>query len=130
MNKLILWSVGLAYIINGLVMWFAPQWWYDTVPGIAQMGLYHKHFVRDIGIAYGVMGGGILWAFRDASVGMFACIWPALHAIYHIAIFFHRGMLLDDVSATNFLLIQIPAWASLWAIWNLQKSKQKTTVAL
>ncbi len=130
MQKAILWAVGLAYIINGLVMWFVPLWWYDTVPGINQMGQFHMHFVRDIGIVYGVMGAGVLWAFRNASVGMFACVWPSLHALYHLAIFFQRGMLVDDVSATNLFLIQIPAWASLWVIWRKLKAEQSSVVVL
>ncbi|GEM_PF-4351446 len=26
------------YIVNGLVMWLTPHWWYETVPGIVEMG--------------------------------------------------------------------------------------------
>lgn len=82
----------MSYILNALVMWFAPQFWYDTVPGITEMGLYHKHLIRDVGLAYGIMGAGLLWAGRNPSVAIFACLWPAAHALYHAAIFFGRGM--------------------------------------
>ena len=123
MPRLILLIVGVLYIANGLTMWFAPQYWYDTTPGVAAMGPFNLHFIRDIALAYAVMGGGLLWGRRDVSVGMFACIWPALHAVYHIAIFFNRGMLIDIVSATNLFLIQIPAWASFWAVWRLRQAQ-------
>ncbi len=121
MTKIILWGAGLSYIFNALVMWFAPQFWYDTVPGITEMGLYHKHLIRDVGLAYGVMGAGLLWAARNPAIAVFACIWPALHALYHIAIFFDRGMPLDQIFAANLSFIQVPAWASLWAAWRLMK---------
>ncbi|SDD20881.1 hypothetical protein [Kordiimonas lacus] len=124
MSKYVLWAVGGAYLINGLVMWFLPLWWYETVPGIQQMGLYHMHFVRDIGIAYGVMGAGLFWASRSSEVGLFACVWPALHALYHVAIFFDRGALLDEVSATNLFLIQLPAWSSVWAAYRVHRLPQ------
>ncbi len=119
MFKFIIYFVGVSYIINGLYMWFAPHHWYENVPGIIEMGLYHKHLVRDVGIAYLVMGTGILWAFKNASVAFFACIWPALHAVYHVVIFFQRGMLIDDIAMANLFFIQLPAWTSLWVVYNM-----------
>ncbi|HHL42472.1 MAG TPA: hypothetical protein ENJ42_02545 [Hellea balneolensis] len=115
MARWIIWGVGLSYIGNALVMWFAPHFWYENVPGIVEMGLYHKHLIRDVGLVYLVSGAGLLWAFKNPSVAVFAALWPALHALYHIAIFFDRGLPLDIISGTNLMLIQIPAWASLWA---------------
>ena len=122
MSKLILIIVGVAYVLNGLVMWVSPLWWFENVPGIQAMGAFHMHFVRDIGLAYGVMGLGMFWALRAPSVGKFACIWPSLHAIYHLAIFFNRGMQTDAVSATNLFLIQLPAWASVWAVYSINRA--------
>lgn len=117
MARIVLSIIGLSYIINALVMWFAPHFWYETVPGIVEMGLYHKHLIRDVGLAYLVAGGGLIYGIRHPAIAVYAALWPALHALYHIAIFFDRGMALDSISATNLLLIQIPAWASLWAAW-------------
>ena len=119
--KRLLSLVGALYIVNGLVMWFAPHWWYETVPGIVEMGLYHKHLIRDVGIVYIVAGFGQCLIKRSPAIALYATMWPALHALYHIAIFFDRGLKLDAIAATNLLLIQIPAWASLWAAWRLRK---------
>lgn len=60
---------------NGVVMLFAGLWWYGVVPGVTATGPFNPHFVRDIGAAYLVAGGGLaafaLWP-RTA--------WPALVA--------------------------------------------------
>jgi hypothetical protein len=60
---------------NGVVMLFAGPWWYDAVPGVTATGPYNAHFVRDIGSAYLVAGGGL------AAFAMWPRIaWPALVA--------------------------------------------------
>jgi hypothetical protein len=60
---------------NGVVMLLAGLWWYGVVPGVTATGPYNPHFVRDIGAAYLVAGGGL---------GAFALwpriAWPALVA--------------------------------------------------
>lgn len=118
MTRIILWLAGLAYIINALVMWFAPHFWYESVPGITMMGPFNLHFIRDIGLVYLVGGAGLIYGIRNPGIAVFAAIWPAFHAVYHIFIFFGRGAPIDIISTTNLLLIQIPAWASLWAAWS------------
>lgn len=122
MARFILWSVGISYMLNAGIMWFAPQFWYENVPGIVEMGLYHKHLIRDVGLGYLVAGVGLIYGcLRNPSIAIFAAIWPAFHAFYHIAIFFDRGMSIDAISATNLLLIQTPAWASLLSAFILRK---------
>lgn len=119
--KTILIVVGLAYIANGLNMWFIPQYWYETVPGVSMMGPFNLHFVRDLAMAYAIMGAGLIYGLRNPSIAMFAALWPAAHAVYHICIFFMRSMPMDTIALTNLLLIQVPAWASLWAAYKIVK---------
>jgi hypothetical protein len=70
--------IGLLAVIlggNGLAMLFAGIWWYGAVPGVTATGPYNPHFVRDIGAAYVVVGGGLGWfAWRPREA------WPALVA--------------------------------------------------
>ena len=130
LSHYILLLVGLAYGVNGLVMLFAPHFWYLTVPGIVEMGDYHRHLIRDVGLVYLIMGGGFLAVVSMGrehhsarEITLFACLWPSFHGVYHMVIFFDRGMPLDTIALTNFLLIQIPAWLSLWAAWSLPRHK-------
>ncbi|MVO15224.1 hypothetical protein [Parasedimentitalea huanghaiensis] len=119
MHKWVLSGIGVIYALNALVMWFLPEWWYVTVPGITMMGPFNLHFVRDIGLVYLVSGLGLIYGIRAPQVAVFGCLWPALHALFHAWIFFQRGMPVDFVAATNLVLIQLPAWLSLWSAWSL-----------
>jgi len=74
MIKTVLWFVGLSYLINACAMWIAPVFWYENVPGIVEMGLYNKHFIRDIGLVYLVAGGGLIYGLRNSSIAIFAAI--------------------------------------------------------
>jgi hypothetical protein len=82
---------GLLAVIlgaNGLAMLFAGLWWYGVVPGVVATGPYNPHFVRDIGVAYLVVAGGLgAYSFRPREA------WPALvcaaafltlHACIHV----------------------------------------------
>ncbi len=122
MQRLILVLVGVIYALNALVMWVFPLWWYETVPGITMMGPFNSHFVRDIGLVYLVSGLGLIYGAKSYSVGVFACLWPALHALFHAWIFVQRGMPVDAVSLTNLVLIQLPAWLTLWAAVSLARA--------
>ena len=57
----------LAVILaaNGLAMLFAPQPWYQLVPGVSGTGPLNVHFVRDIGCAYLCAGAAFGWLWRD-----------------------------------------------------------------
>ena len=67
--------LALLLAANGVAMLVAGPWWYEVVPGVIATGPYNAHFVRDIGSAYLVAGGGL---------GAFALwpriAWPALVA--------------------------------------------------
>ncbi|SDX98504.1 hypothetical protein SAMN05444358_1293 [Ruegeria halocynthiae] len=115
MHKWILTVIGAIYALNALVMWFVPVWWYETVPGITMMGPFNLHFVRDIGLVYLVSGLGLIYGARAPQVALFGSLWPALHALFHAWIFVQRGMPMDLISTTNLVLIQFPAWLSLWS---------------
>lgn len=115
MHKWILTVIGAIYALNALVMWFLPVWWYTTVPGITMMGPFNLHFVRDIGLVYLVSGLGLIYGARAPQVALFGSLWPALHAVFHAWIFVQRGMPMDLIAATNLVLIQFPAWLSLWS---------------
>lgn len=87
-RRSLLCAIGAIYVLNGLVMWFAANWWFDTVPGIRMMGPFNHHFVRDIGLVYLCSGLGLLTVLRSTAVAVFAGLWPAMHAVFHISMWF------------------------------------------
>lgn len=80
--------LALGMAANGLFMLSLPQPWYDAVPGVPLTGLFNPHFVRDIGMAYLTVAGGMAWFAWRPGQG-----WPALvmstafltlHAAIHV----------------------------------------------
>jgi hypothetical protein len=72
---------------NGLFMLIAPEFWYYSVPGVVQSGLYNQHFIRDIGIIYIFIGLafaiGLVKQDRRIEFWGAASLWLAAHAVFH-----------------------------------------------
>jgi hypothetical protein len=88
MRKAVIWVCDLAIVANGIAMLALPERWYAAVPGVAASGPFNPHFVRDIGAAYLVAGGALLWFLRDKGARPAAIAGAAfltLHALVHLA---------------------------------------------
>ena len=88
MRATILCLMGVAMMVNGMTMLLAPALWYALVPGVVGTGPLNPHFVRDIGAAYLVAGGGIVWFLRDRRARAAALAGAAFlltHALIHLA---------------------------------------------
>jgi len=113
------WIVGLGLIANGLTMLAVPEAWYALVPGVPQTGPLNPHFVRDIGAAYLVAGGTLVWfaidrAARPAALAGAAFL--AIHAAIHVwdaaAGREHAHQLLVDLPA-----VFLPPALAIWIAW-------------
>jgi hypothetical protein len=76
MRKTLLWIVGLLQLVVAAMMLLAPQSFYGLVPGVNETGPFNPHFVRDVGAAFLVAGGG-LWYARDVGRGRQRWLAPA-----------------------------------------------------
>ena len=104
-------NVGLAKY-----MWFLPMHWYENTPGVAAMGPFNVHFIRDVALAYFVSGGALFYGAwkRNRTAAVFGAMWICAHAVFHIWIWLAmRGMAFDQVALVNLVGIQIPAWLAL-----------------
>jgi hypothetical protein len=84
----LIWLFDLALVANGVFMLVLPERWYAAVPGVAATGPFNPHFVRDIGAAYLVAGGALLWLLRDQRArpaAIAGAAFLALHALVHLA---------------------------------------------
>lgn len=118
MWRSILLITAIIFLTTFVVMWTLPQWWYDNTPGVAVMGPFNLHFIRDVALAFLVSGGALIWGYikRDKTAMVFGALWPCLHAVFHIWIWVvMRGMPLDQIAAVNLFGIQLPAWLALMA---------------
>lgn len=127
MMKFALYLLGALALLNALIMWFAPMTWYEAVPGVAMMGPFNIHFIRDIALVFAFSGGALAWgAWKGAGlVALCGATWPVLHAIFHIQIWVARGLPFDDVAFVNLAGIQLPAWAGLYFAWRLYQQTKK-----
>ena len=87
MRAALIWILDLVFVGNGVFMLLAPETWYGLIPSVADTGPFNPHFVRDIGSAYLVAGGGLLWfclerRARPAAVAGAAFL--TLHALVHL----------------------------------------------
>jgi len=109
--------LGLALAANGFFMLYDPAGWYGLVPGVPDTGPLNAHFVRDIGCAYAVSGGALVWLACDARARPAALAGAAfltLHALVHVADAIagraHGGHL-PELAA-----VFVPAAAALWLV--------------
>ena len=87
MRAAILWVIGVAVVVNGVVMLLVPPLWYRLVLGVAETGPLNPHFVRDIGAAYLVAGGSIVWFLHDGrarAAALAAAAFLLAHALIHV----------------------------------------------
>ena len=115
-----MWRIGLIlagglYLATAVYMWAAPQSWYEITPGVAMMGPFNLHFIRDIALVFLLSAGALAWGGlkNDKTAAVLGAAWPCLHAAYHIAIWLGRGVPIDTVAVTNLLGIQVPAWFAM-----------------
>lgn len=123
MWKILVVALGAAALGNGLLMWFAPMAWYEAVPGVAMMGPFNLHFIRDIALVFAFSGAAMIFgAMRNIPVvAVTGAVWPAMHALFHIQIWMGRGFPFDEIALVNLLGIQVPAWLALIAAAQLLK---------
>lgn len=126
MAKIILIVIAVIYGVNALIMWFAPEFWYETTPGVSMMGPFNLHFVRDIALIYLLAAAAFVWTVRNNSqtAGFVGAAWPCMHALFHVQIWIARGIPFDEIAFVNLVGIQLPAWAALYIVYKMTPSKE------
>lgn len=125
MARLVLFLTATLNLGSALSMWFLPHTWYETVPGVAIMGPFNLHFIRDVALAFGMSAaaltyGALKWDRTAAACG---AAWPAMHASFHIWIWVARGLPFDQIAFVNIVGIQLPAWVALAAALNFNRKE-------
>lgn len=86
-KRIVLIAVGAGYGVNGLVMLFAPVWWYGVTPGVDHTGPFNMHFVQDVGAAFLAAAGGLAataWRPFLWPAAMAGAAFLALHGLLHL----------------------------------------------
>lgn len=123
MMRAVLILLGIIHFISGPVIFFAPQFFYDSIPGLADMGPFNLHFIRDIGLAFAASGGAVVWGALkyNRSVAMAGAVWPILHGLFHIQIWGHRGFPFDHIAIFDFIAVIFPAIIMMYLASKLRR---------
>ena len=80
--------LGVITLANGVFMTIAPESWYWLVPGVPDRGPFNQHFIRDIGIAYMLIGTAFIYGATYVKYRLplwfMPTAWLAGHAVFHV----------------------------------------------
>lgn len=126
--------LGIGAIANGMFMLIDPERWYLEVPGVTTTGPFNKHFVRDIGLIFLLLGGSFLLgaARPHLRVAFWAVpsIWLAGHALFHlweVAV----GICGPSALVRDFPAVTLPAVIGLCiTAWAIAEMRHATSVTV
>lgn len=81
--------IGVVSLLNSAWIFGSVPLWFGWVPGVADTGAPNAHFVRDLGLVYGLFGGALIWVMREPA---------RRHAVFVLAGLFYAGHALDHVA--------------------------------
>jgi hypothetical protein len=117
-------ALALGWGLTGLFILALPETFYALVPGLSLMGPFNSHFIRDVGLAFLASGGLLGWGVlrQAASIALAGAFWPALHAIFHVQIWSHRGFPFDGIFAFDLAAVILPPFLALLAVRALARA--------
>ncbi|MEP2735923.1 MAG: hypothetical protein ABJP34_06460 [Erythrobacter sp.] len=115
MQRLILYILAGYFILTGAFIFVFPVTFYDVTPGLAEMGPYNAHFIRDVSFAFLASGAGLFYGsyHQKRDVALFAAAWPFMHALFHLQVWGHRGFPFDRIWQSDFFGVILPGLATL-----------------
>jgi uncharacterized protein YjeT (DUF2065 family) len=119
MRVKVAWLLGLLSVANGVFMMVAPAAWYAIAPGVTETGPFNAHFISDIGAAFLVAGGSLVWFACDARARPAALACAAfftLHALVHLSDAI-AGRESIYQAARDLPTIYLGAVLALWIAW-------------
>ena len=118
--------LGIALVAAGNAAWMLAHAlsWFAWIPGVADTGAPNAHFIRDVGIAFAVAAGGLVWVAPNPQRG-----YPVLAGITLFVVGHALGHVVEILTAAlpadhwwvDFPLVFAPAialgviaWPSMW----------------
>lgn len=103
-------AVYALWLLAGTAIFSAPGHFHALTPGVALLGPFNAHFIRDIGLVYVASGLVGLYGVRSGSVpvSIAASLWSCLHALFHLHVWFNRGLPMDGVFLFDLSFVVVP----------------------
>jgi len=121
--------LGLAAEANGAFMLISPDGWYAAVPGVTTTGPFNQHFIRDIGLIFVLLGGGLLLGVARPNLRALlwtsVAIWLSGHALFHVWEVI-AGICGPSALVRDFGAVTLPALLTwLLALWAIGPERRK-----
>jgi hypothetical protein len=115
MSRNVLFLIGSGWFISGIYIFVEPLAFYNAVPGLALLGPFSVHFVRDVGLAFIASGALTVWGAwrRQRELAVAGTFWAVLHALFHLHVWGHRGFLIDWILAFDLAVVIGPSFLAL-----------------
>jgi len=80
MRQTTIYLLGFYFFATAIYIFIFPQTFYDNTPGLAAMGPFNSHFIRDVAFAFFVSGLGLIYGSRrgQRDILIIAASWPFL----------------------------------------------------
>jgi hypothetical protein len=108
--------LGVVLGINALAQLIAPEPWFWAVPGVSLRGAYNPHLVRDLGLIYLAVAGGLVIGAYDVKQRVAwwfpPMFWLTGHAIFH-ALEVVAGVVSSASLLEDFAGVTLPALISI-----------------
>ncbi len=108
-------AIFTIWLVTGLIIVAAPATFYALTPGVALLGPYNVHFVRDVGLVYMASGLVGLHGVRQANISLCraAVLWSCLHSVFHLHVWMERGMPFDGLFLFDLTGVILPPFLVL-----------------
>ena len=118
MTLALLVGISACWMLTGVFIFVDPVTFYELTPGLKPMGPFNIHFIRDAGLAFLASGCALCWGSwrSNPSVALAGITWPALHAMFHVQIWLHRGLPLDRIFFFDLTLVMGPPVLALFLV--------------
>ena len=124
MNKFLLYVFGALYAATAFYIFFFPQEFFVSTPGLDMMGPFSIHFIRDVALAFLASGAALIWGThnRNRAVCICGALWPFLHGLFHVQIWSMRGFPFDYIFFYDAGAVIVPSFLAMAAAWTFART--------
>lgn len=115
-------AVYALWLLAGTAIFSAPRHFHALTPGVALLGPFNAHFIRDIGLVYIASGLVGLYGVRSGSISLCvaAALWSCLHAVFHLHVWIDRGLPLDGIFLFDLSFVIMPPFLVVLVLLRLR----------
>jgi hypothetical protein len=115
-------AVYALRLLAGTAIFSAAGHFHAHTQGVALLGPFNAHFIRDVGLMYIASGLVGLYGVRSGSMPLCvaAALWSCLHALFHLHVWIDRGLPLDGIFLFDLSFVIVPLFLVVLVLLRLR----------